>query len=180
MGRLVLVVGPSGVGKDSLMNEARIAFKNDPHYVFVRRIVTRKASIENEDHDCLDEAAFIEAEQQGLFALTWLAHGLHYGLPITMQTQLANGHTVIANISRSVILEAETLCSNVTLLNLTADPEILAARIAQRGREQTADIAQRLARQSPLYARKAHIVTIENNAELRDASALFIAAIRAG
>ena len=178
-GRLILVVGPSGVGKDSLIDEARIAFRDDPRYVFVRRVVTRKAAADSEDHDSLDEAAFVEAEKRGLFALTWRAHGLCYGLPMAMRSQLAKGHKVIANISRSVVSQAECLCPHVTLLNLTADPAILAARIAQRGREQTADIAKRVERDSAIHVRKAHIITIENNTELRDAAALFIEAIRA-
>ena len=178
-GRLILVVGPSGVGKDSLIDEARIAFRDDPRYVFVRRVVTRKASSDTEDHDSLDEAAFVDAEKRGLFALTWRAHGLCYGLPMAMRSQLAKGHTVIANISRSVVDQAECLCPHVTLMNLTADPAILAARIAQRGREQPVDIAKRVTRDSAIHARKARIVTIENNTELHKAAALFIEAIRA-
>ena len=172
-GRLILVVGPSGVGKDSLIDEARIAFRDDPRYVFVRRVVTRKAAADSEDHDSLDEAAFVEAEKRGLFALTWRAHGLCYGLPMAMRSQLAKGQKVIANISRSVVSQAECLCPHVTLLNLTADPALLA------GREQPADIAKRVARDSAVHVRKAHIVTIENNTELRDAAAVFIEAIRA-
>ena len=67
----------------------------------------------------------------------------------------------------------------MTLLNLTADPAILAARIAQRGREQPADIAKRITRDNASPARKARIVTIENNTELHKAATLFIEAIRA-
>jgi ribose 1,5-bisphosphokinase len=177
-GRLILVVGPSGVGKDSLIEEARIAFRDDPRYIFVRRVVTRKAFTENEDHDSLDETAFVEAEKRGQFALTWRAHGLCYGLPMSIRSQLAKGHKVIANISRSVVDQAECLCPHVTLLNLTADPAILAARIAQRGREQPADIVKRITRHSAIHTRKAHIVTIENNTELQKAAVLFIEAIR--
>ena len=40
-GTLALVVGPSGAGKDALIDGARHHFAGDPRYSFPRRLITR-------------------------------------------------------------------------------------------------------------------------------------------
>ena len=80
-GRLVLVVGPSGAGKDSLIEAARRALAGHPRFVFPRRLVTRPCDPGSEDHDSLTEEAFASEREAGAFFLHWGAHGLHYALP---------------------------------------------------------------------------------------------------
>ena len=67
-GRLVLVVGPSGAGKDTLLAHARAACRDDPDIVFPRRVITRPSSAA-EDHDTLSDAAFDQAVGEGAFAI---------------------------------------------------------------------------------------------------------------
>jgi ribose 1,5-bisphosphokinase len=71
----VLVVGPSGAGKDTLLRLARSACAGDGDVVFPRRVVTRPAS-EAEDNQELSPAAFRQAHARGDFALHWEAHGI--------------------------------------------------------------------------------------------------------
>ena len=78
-GGFVLVVGPSGAGKDTVIAGARAALEGEPRLLFPRRVVTRLAS-EWEAHDSLDEAGFRRAEAAGAFAQSWRAHGLCYGI----------------------------------------------------------------------------------------------------
>jgi len=150
-GCLVLVVGPSGAGKDTLIRLARAALADDPRYVFPRRLVTRPPSAD-EDNDEIDEAAFAEGCAAARFTLSWRAHGLGYALPAEAGRLAADGHVVICNVSRRVVAEARRTCRRVSVVEVTAPPEILARRIAARGRSQDGDLAARLTREVPVEA----------------------------
>src|SRR5919204_601947 len=63
-GKLVLVVGPSGAGKDTLLGLARAACADDKNIVFARRVVTREAT-SAEDNEQISIEAFREAEARG-------------------------------------------------------------------------------------------------------------------
>ena len=63
-GRLVLVGGPSGAGKDTLLGLAKAACANDPGIVFPRRVITREAS-PSEDNEEVSPDAFRQALARG-------------------------------------------------------------------------------------------------------------------
>ncbi len=142
---LVLVVGPSGAGKDTLLDAARRTLAGDRRFRFVRRVITRPAGSGGEDHEAVTEAEFAARD----FALHWQAHGLRYGIPADIGDDLASGVVVVANVSRAVIADAATRYP-VRVIEVTAPPQLLAERLAARGRETAADIAARLARTVPL------------------------------
>jgi phosphonate metabolism protein PhnN/1,5-bisphosphokinase (PRPP-forming) len=146
---LIAVVGPSGAGKDTLMAGARVALAQDTRFRFVRRAITRPAEAGGEDHEALTETDFITRRDAGGFALSWAAHGLHYGIPRDIEADIAARRVVIANLSRSVLLEASARY-RLRVLNISAPIELLAARLAARGRETATDIAARLAREVAL------------------------------
>ncbi|MDJ0391388.1 phosphonate metabolism protein/1,5-bisphosphokinase (PRPP-forming) PhnN [Roseomonas sp. E05] len=154
-GRLVAVVGPSGAGKDTLLGAARMALAEDPRFVFARRAITRPAETHShagaEAHLPLSEEAFAQAREAGAFALHWQAHGLHYGIPRSVEAELAEGRIVVANLSRAVLASVPAAYRLCVLL-VTAPPALLAARIAGRGRETPEEIARRLQREAVLPA----------------------------
>jgi len=177
-GVLVLVVGPSGAGKDSLIDAARAAFRDDARMCFARRVVTRD-SLAGEDHDRMSPARFDAAEAAGEFALSWRAHGLSYAIPSSIRPRLAAGCVVVANVSRGVILDAERLAGDVVAAHITASPETLLARLRKRGRESSQETEARVARDTPLAASGATIVEIPNDGELAEAASRFIGLLRA-
>lgn len=140
-GRFIAVVGPSGVGKDTLMR-AMVAAR--PGLRRLRRVITRPADPEGEGHESVSEAEFDARLRDGGFALHWRAHGLRYGVPVGLCMDLAQGRDVMVNLSRRVLAEAQARFQPFLVLHLTADPGILAARLAARGRERAEEIAARL------------------------------------
>src|SRR4030095_17260138 len=78
-GRLVLVVGPSGAGKDTLLGLARAACADDGNIVFPRRVITREASASEENEE-VSVGTFQEALTRGDYAMHWEAHGHRYAL----------------------------------------------------------------------------------------------------
>lgn len=144
-GRLILVVGPSGAGKDTLIHGVRARCAGDLNVVFPRRAVTRPAGAA-EDNDCLTIEAFDRAAAQGSFALWWAAHGHKYGIPITIDADLRAGRAVICNVSRTVVAEARRRYRDVAVVLVTAPPGVLAARLSARRRDSDGDLALRLRR----------------------------------
>ncbi|WP_291686574.1 phosphonate metabolism protein/1,5-bisphosphokinase (PRPP-forming) PhnN [Bradyrhizobium sp.] len=144
-GRLVLVVGPSGAGKDTLIGLARAACAGDVHMVFPRRVVTREATA-FEDNAQVSFEAFREARNNGEFAVHWEAHGHGYALPRAIDDELRAGRTVVANVSRTVIEATRRVYADVMVVSITAPAEVLSQRLAARARSSDGQIADRLGR----------------------------------
>lgn len=144
-GRLVLVVGPSGAGKDTLLGLARTACADDGDIIFARRLVTREAS-SFEDNEQLSADAFQAAVERGDFAIHWEAHGHRYGLPRAIDDDIRSGRTVVANVSRTVADSMRRAYCNVWVVSITAPPEVLASRLAMRARTSDGVLEHRLQR----------------------------------
>ena len=170
-GLLVLLVGPSGAGKDTLLDAARQALAADVWFRFVRRIITRPAGAGGEAHQPVTQAEFAALH----FALSWQAHGLRYGIPADIESDLAARRIVVASVSRTVIAEAARRFP-VRVIEITAPPELLATRLAERGREAASDVAARLARSIALPP-GIPVVTVVNDATIERGAARLIAAL---
>jgi len=144
-GRLVLIAGPSGAGKDTLLDRAKAACNAEQSVIFARRVVTRRAT-EAEDHDSLDESAFMRAAAAGDFALWWEAHGLKYGIAKEIDESLRAGCAVVCNVSRGTIPAARRRYGSVTAVLITAPADVLTRRLLSRNRATDHSLTDRLAR----------------------------------
>lgn len=178
-GAFVGVCGPSGAGKDSVIAYARDRLEGVPGIVWARRVVTRPVDASAEDHDTMDEATFAAAEASGAFALAWRAHGLAYGLPASLDRAVAAGRIAVANISRAVAPALRARYARCMIVVVDARPEVLAGRLAVRGRESRDEILARLARRPAVPADLAGAVTIDNSGPLEVAGERFVEAVLA-
>ena len=174
-GRLVLVVGPSGAGKDTLLNLARAACAGDRAIVFPRRIVTREAS-SAEDNRQFDPESFQTALARGEFAVHWQAHGHCYALPRDIDEEIRAGRIVVANVSRTVVDAMRRDYAEVVVVEITAPSEVLAGRLAMRARGSDGAIELRLRRN--VEARVTPDITIVNVGDAEPHARQLLAAIK--
>lgn len=144
-GRLIYLMGPSGSGKDSLLEAAREALAACDCQV-ARRVITRSAEAVGEDAVALSPDEFAQQQAAGAFALSWQANGLGYGIPRQIDDWLAAGQDVLVNGSRAYLPQARLRYPQLICVLLTVDAAVLRERLLRRGRESVEQIEQRLAR----------------------------------
>jgi ribose 1,5-bisphosphokinase len=129
MGRLFVIVGPSGAGKDTLLAGA-VRARPDLHWA--RRVITRPSQPGGEPWEGETEAGF--------------ARGLHYGVPGAELAPLRMGRDVVMNGSRAAMPAILSVFPQARVILVTASPDILALRLAARSRETPQAVAARLSR----------------------------------
>ena len=177
-GCLIFVVGPSGVGKDSLLAHARSSLADNQSFRFVRRYITRPEAAGGEDHHALSSDDFSDQLAAGRFAMHWRSHGLRYGIDREIDDWLCAGHTVVLNGSRAYLNEARERYPELCVITIAASPEALALRLTQRRRENADEIIARIAHQPPLPD-GLPVIEIINDDSLEAAAEAFVNALNA-
>lgn len=173
-GRVFALVGPSGAGKDTLLaglEAAGLAHR-------VRRVITRAPRPGDEPFEGVSAAEFDRRLAAGQFALHWRAHGLAYGLPRAEFAALRAGRDVIFNGSRAMLAEAAQVFPGLQAILIEAPPEVLAARLATRGREEGAAMAARLDRDTGVLPAGLPVVRLRNDGTPAEGIARLIAALQ--
>lgn len=153
---LIVVVGPSGVGKDTLMT-AWLAHRQAlgggaPQRVL--RSIDRPNTDGPEQHEAMTSAAWEAVLADGGFALHWRANGHGYGVRHAALAVSPSPVDVwrVLNGSRAAVPAIRQRYPRCQVLAVEAPPAVIAARLAQRGRESPDAIAARLQRQPEVAA----------------------------
>ncbi|MDD2091760.1 phosphonate metabolism protein/1,5-bisphosphokinase (PRPP-forming) PhnN [Pseudomonas guariconensis] len=150
-GRLIFLIGPSGSGKDSLIDAARVQLLENGVQV-ARRVITRSAESKGEAALSVSPEVFEQMCEDGEFAMHWQANGLQYGIPVQVNEWLSSGRHVLINGSRGYLPEARRRYLNLLAIRLEVAPQVLRERLLARGRESVEQVEQRLARSALLQA----------------------------
>jgi ribose 1,5-bisphosphokinase len=174
IGPLVYVMGPSGAGKDSVLERARAMLSVEAPVAFAHRYITRPSDVGGENHIALSRAEFALRRAHGLFAFHWQAHGNDYGIGREIETWRAAGLTVVVSGSREHYEKLAGSGSGLHPVLITASLDKLRVRLSARGRETAAAAARRLARSDAYAVSDARLVTIVNDGALDAAAEAFV------
>ncbi len=178
-GSLFYLMGPSGSGKDSLLEACRGRVVEGRQLRIAQRCITRSSVGTGEEHISLTEEEFSEQLKQGTFAMHWSAHGQHYGIRREIDQWLAGGHPVLVNGSRAYLEQAQARYPPLVPVLVRVDPHQLRLRLEQRGRDSAAEIEARLRRSGELEAAlSGDCPVIANNGGLGQATDQLISVIR--
>lgn len=176
--RLIYVVGPSGAGKDSVLDWLRRHLRAEAPVHWAQRTITRPADAGSELHESVDHAGFDHLSGESAFAMAWAANGLRYGIRRTEIAPIGRGIWVFVNGSRAHLAQALRSYPGLTVVHITASSETIHRRLVARGRESAAEVQARLAR-APGFALPAGAIEVSNDAGLDDAGRALLRALEA-
>jgi phosphonate metabolism protein PhnN/1,5-bisphosphokinase (PRPP-forming) len=172
----VIVCGPSGVGKDSVLRHAGQLLENDPRIVFSRRLVTRATQPDAHDGALSRDELRALLSSNGI-AWHWQAHGHDYVIGASYAQRVARGDIVVVNGSREHAAGLRDRPDVRTVL-ITAPTETVNHRLAARCREDAEGVAQRVQRNAMLEGLNDMHHVIVNNGPLETAGAAMAAYLR--
>lgn len=165
-GRLIYLIGPSGSGKDSVLDAARGALAERGVQI-ARRVITRSAEAVGESAEAVSPDEFDRLERAGAFAMSWRANELAYGIPIQIDEWLAAGDDVLVNGSRGYLAQARQRYPDMLVVLLSVRPEVLRQRLLKRNRETPEQVEARLARNERFADSLEEVFLLDNSGELQ-------------
>jgi phosphonate metabolism protein PhnN/1,5-bisphosphokinase (PRPP-forming) len=176
--QLVMVIGPSGSGKDTLIAGAKEILSEDPAFCFITREITRPSGSSSEQHISISKEEFQRRHNSGHYAISWQAHGNWYGIVQSIEESLSEGKLVIFNGSRAVIDEARKRFPGVNVIYIDAPVSILTERLNSRGRESHIQVSERVTRNARLNTIPDDTLVLSNAGSLQAALDEFVSILK--
>lgn len=164
MAKLFYIIGPSGAGKDSVINQLKQ--EKMRNLVFAHRYITRRADAGGENYIELSNYEFELRHSLSLFSMSWQANNHYYAVGCELDAWLDQGLDVVVNGSRGYLDQAlARYGSRLVPVVIDIKNQELEKRLKKRGRESEAVIEQRLQR-----AEEFRSICLPNNALVLDNS----------
>lgn len=179
-GTLVVLSGPSGVGKSTLVARALEALPELSFSVSVTTRPPRPAERDGVDYRFVDEDAFEALAARGGLLERAVVHGRHYGTPRDAVHDLqAQGRTVLLDIDTQGADQVRSSKEPATFVFvLPPDAATLEARLQLRGTEEPEAVALRLSRARAEMERATDYEFVVVNDDLERAARDLIAVLR--
>jgi ribose 1,5-bisphosphokinase len=176
--RLIYVMGPSGAGKDSLLDWLKNRLPPQSPIHFAKRTIDRPLQALGEQHESVDSATFERLQKEKSFAMHWLANGRQYGVRHGELEPLQQQQWLLVNGSRAYLPEALRQFDGMTVLHISASADILRARLLARQRETPEAVEARVQRAVAFSVPPTcHCVNVLNDTSLDDAGAVLMKAL---
>jgi len=134
-GRLFLIVGNSGSGKDSLLTEILARWPASVKPIRIpQRYITRPAH-DSEMYRSVTTGEFGDLKRKKKFWLTWHVYNTDYGVPTIVLDWLSRGQHVVVNVSREIIPRARRTIPDLKIIFVSVPLEITLQRMRSRRRE---------------------------------------------
>jgi ribose 1,5-bisphosphokinase len=127
-GCLYYMMGPASAGKSGVLGWVR-EHGVPVGVVCAQRYMTCQARGASESLVTLSDEEFTAREQRGLFALTWSAHGVRYGIGREIEHWMNRGADVLVNGSRGAYADALKRFPNLRPVVITAPEATPSARL---------------------------------------------------
>lgn len=164
MSPLVYVMGPSGAGKDTILRLARQELRRGEKIAFAHRYITREADPRHENYIALSPDEFETRRASGLLAFDWQVYGFRYGVGTEIETWRREGFVVVVSGSREHFRAWRRPPERVLPVLISVPRDLLAQRLASRGREDAVSRSVRLQRAEEFVLTDPALVEIDNSA----------------
>lgn len=159
-GTLYLIVGPTGSGKQALVDavlQSRPDIRRAPLIV----------SAPNNQNMCavgaISPERFLDLMRRGAFALQWDCDGVRYGLTHESTRQLEDGQSLILCGDTLLIEKAREVYPTVRVIYITARMDILRRRLTSMAYGSDVEIDMHLAQSERMRPKDREIVTVDTS-----------------
>lgn len=145
-GLLIVLSGPSGSGKGTLLAEFFKAWPNAAYSISATTRAPRPCEVEGENYFFISKEDFLEMADRGEFLEYALYAGNYYGTPAKKVDELREqGRDVVLEIEVQGGLQVKKRCSDATMIFLSPSSfELLEKRLRGRGTETEESIQRRM------------------------------------